>query len=153
MKYAILHGHNRRSGPTPEYRSWQSMIARITDPLHHSFKNYGGRGITLDQRWRTFVNFLSDMGPRPSLLHTLERKNNDLGYTAENCVWATKSQQSRNTRRTRFVFLNNERMCLTDACTISGVSIMSVNRARREKGIDAQTALDNHLTRIHKPAH
>jgi hypothetical protein len=82
---------------SPTYYSWGTMIQRCTNPTNTNFKHYGARGITVCERWMSFENFLADMGERPIGL-TLERKENDLGYTPSNCKWATKLEQANNTR-------------------------------------------------------
>jgi len=92
----------RAWGPFPhaEYRAWHALVRRCTDPRTSNFRDYGGRGITVCDRWRyDFMAFLSDMGPRPSPTHSLDRWDNDAGYTPENCRWATATQQMLNTRR------------------------------------------------------
>ena len=88
-----LHG-------SPTYKTWEGMVQRTTNDQHPRWDDYGGRGITIDPRWLTFENFLEDMGLRPPD-RTLDRKENDLGYSKENCRWATRSQQTQNTRRSR----------------------------------------------------
>jgi hypothetical protein len=77
------------------------MIQRGTNPKNRDWKNYGGRGITVCSRWLQFSNFLADMGRRPSPNLSLERVNNDLGYSAENCKWATRKEQRANQRPAR----------------------------------------------------
>ena len=80
------------------YDVWRSMNQRCHNPSNKSYKNYGGRGITVCDRWRhSFENFYADMGPCPPGL-TLERKNNDEGYSPENCCYATRKQQANNSR-------------------------------------------------------
>ena len=97
------HGHCRRR--TQEYRAWESMRRRWLNPNSKDWPNYGGRGITVCARWEAFENFIEDLGFKPSPSHTLERINNDLGYSPENCRWGTRPDQSRNRRST---VLNSE---------------------------------------------
>lgn len=93
-----IHGGSRRGKMTSEYKSWASMLQRCSNPNHEAYKNYGGRGISVCDRWHDFRSFLDDMGERPTPQHTLERKHNDLGYSPSNCIWATKSEQALNRR-------------------------------------------------------
>lgn len=87
-----------RLSKSPEYRSWSSMIARCENPKYHHYHRYGGRGITICDRWRdSFESFLADMGPRPSLSHSIDRyPDNDGNYEPGNCRWATPAEQRHN---------------------------------------------------------
>jgi hypothetical protein len=89
---------------SPEYMVWASMLKRCRNENNQAFKNYGGRGISVCDAWRDFVQFYADMGPRPSPMHTLERLRNNEGYSRANCVWATRVSQANNMRTNRVVF-------------------------------------------------
>ncbi len=82
-----------------EFAIWSGMIQRCTNPLNKAFKNYGGRGINVCDRWKSsYENFFSDMGRRPGPNYSIERVDNDRGYEPSNCIWATASQQAKNRR-------------------------------------------------------
>ena len=84
---------------TREHQTWGSIKARCYNDKHISYKNYGGRGITVCDRWlNSFENFFADMGERPSSKHSIERLDNNLGYTPDNCCWATVVEQRSNRR-------------------------------------------------------
>jgi hypothetical protein len=91
------HGMNN----TPEHRAWSHMRQRCNNPKDKSYKDYGARGITVCDRWQdSFPNFMEDMGlkPEPKHKYSLERKNNEEGYSPDNCVWATRRVQAKNKR-------------------------------------------------------
>lgn len=84
---------------TPTYRSWSSMLTRCTNPSNHKFADYGGRGISVHEAWKSFDAFYADMGERPAGT-TLGRKDNDGNYEPGNCRWESAKQQGRNKRNT-----------------------------------------------------
>jgi hypothetical protein len=93
---AVKHGASG-ANTAPEYRSWQSMITRCTNPKYEHWDRYGGRGIQVCQRWRTsFAAFLADMGPRPAGTSLDRHPNPDGNYEPGNCRWATRVQQRAN---------------------------------------------------------
>lgn len=89
------------------YHAWIELRARCQNPKHAHFPDYGGRGITVCDRWQTFENFRADMGDMPKGLQ-IDRINNDLGYAPDNCRWASRKQQARNRRGNRLLTLQNE---------------------------------------------
>jgi hypothetical protein len=99
---------------TPEYRVWNTMRFRCGNPACKDYEDYGGRGIKVAPEWSSFEAFYADMGSRPSPQHTLERVDNDKGYSRNNCVWATTKQQARNKRNQVRYEHNGESLLLSE---------------------------------------
>jgi len=108
---ATKHGNSF----SPEYRAWATAKNRCYNTNNRAYKSYGGRNITMSSEWlNSYPTFLKDMGKRPSLLHSIDRRNNDKGYNKENCYWATKKQQNSNKRDTTSITFNNQTKNLSD---------------------------------------
>ena len=112
------HGLSR----TPEYRCWQTMRLRCHEPTHQAYADYGGRGIEVCDRWiNSPSQFFADMGPRPSPKHEIDRRDNDKGYSPENCRWVTRSENSRNRRSNVFIEHNGIRSTVAEWSERTGI--------------------------------
>lgn len=121
-KLKLSHGNARAGKATTEYSAWAGMVKRCTNPNESNWKFYGGRGIKVCERWiNSFENFLADVGNKPSKTHSIDRINVDGDYEPSNCRWATKAEQSRNTRSNVMVTVDGVTRCLSDWCEITGV--------------------------------
>jgi hypothetical protein len=89
----------------PEYRAWRTMLSRCFNEHHISYEYYGARGIGVCERWKNFISFYIDMGPKPSSSHSLDRINNNEHYSPENCRWATAKEQANNRRKRKYYSL------------------------------------------------
>lgn len=131
------HGLTR----TPEYRAWASMKQRCTNPRVRSWSNYGGRGITVCERWsNSFEFFLEDMGPRPTPAHSLDRIDNDGHYEPGNCRWATASEQRRNDRNNRPITFAGETLPLIQWAQRTGITARTIGD-RLDRGWPVERAL------------
>lgn len=136
------HGHNRVGKRSPEYTCWRNVITRCTNPNVSAYPDYGGRGITVCKRWRKFEKFLTDMGPMPKG-YTIERRNNNRGYSPKNCYWLPRNKQSLNRRGNVMITVSGSKYCLTEACQILGISKNAVEYRIYECGILPQDAIDS----------
>jgi hypothetical protein len=138
-----VHGHKKRGAMTPEYRTWLGMKRRCQDENYKDFPNWGGRGITVCERWdRSFVDFLSDMGARPSDDHSIDRINPNGNYEPGNCRWATATEQGGEHRRDLIVVeVDGMRFeSLKSACQHFGMPYTAVFE-RIKSGMPLETAL------------
>lgn len=117
-KHGYLVGQ-KRSPRT--YRIWSNMIQRCTNPHADWYDRYGGRGITVCDRWLEFANFFADMGEAPPGM-SIDRVENDKGYEPGNCKWATATEQSNNTSQVRKITFRGETLSLAQWCRRLGIN-------------------------------
>ena len=140
------HGLSKSS----EHKIWCGITERCHNKKSKFFMRYGGRGITVCRRWKTFENFYADMGPRPSSAHTLDRVNNNGNYEPSNCRWATPEEQANNKSSNVMISIDGETKTLAQWCRETGVdSDLASQRINREKWspVDAVTTPPRHLIR------
>jgi hypothetical protein len=123
----------------PAYNSWKGMMARCYNEGHMHFSSYGGRGIVVCDRWHDFDCFAADMGERPEG-HSLDRINNDMGYSPENCRWATAKEQANNRRNNTVIEANGVEKTLSQWAEDLGTSASTIS-ARINMGWSAEDAV------------
>jgi hypothetical protein len=134
----------------PEYEVWRHMVRRCTQENNPAYPHYGGRGITVCDAWvNSFENFLNDMGCRPSKKHTLERNDNDKGYSPTNCRWATYREQINNRRTTVRVEFNGVVKPLSDWALEFNIDV-ELLRVRLKSGWDIEDALKREVVPFKK---
>jgi hypothetical protein len=148
------HGHTRDNVDTPEYRSWTAMNTRCTNSKRTEWERYGGRGITVCERWQSFEAFFEDMGPRPKGKSLDRFPNNDGNYEPGNCRWATQREQTANTRRNKFLTIDGQTFCVTEWARRAGLGEATL-RGRLRRGWETDkllSAVQPHLSeQIRKP--
>ena len=131
----IRHGHSNRThtSASPTYRTWNSMLQRCLNPRHPKYSRYGAAGITVCDRWKSFENFLADMGERPSA-KTIDRYPNRTGnYEPGNCRWATASEQQRNIKSNHLITFGGKTQCLADWSRETGLDASVIRFRLRQR--------------------
>ncbi len=115
--------HGKASGGTisPELTAWYNMMGRCSDPADKAYKRYGGRGIRVCSRWLNVDNFLVDMGPRPSVRHSVDRIDPNGDYEPSNCRWATPKVQQNNRTNNRRILWQGQEKTLSEWSFIRGI--------------------------------
>lgn len=145
IKRSTKHGECRRGKLTREYRGWLAMMERCHNESHKNFQDYAGRGICVCDRWQEsnglgYLNFLADMGRKPSPKHSLDRIDVNGNYCPENCRWATVVQQMRNMRTNHKVTAFGKTQCVTAWSEETGIPDTAI-RARLKRGWPIDKAL------------
>lgn len=124
---------HRLDTKAPEYGAWTEMNRRCRDAKRPGWAAYGGRGVTVCDRWaKSYPNFLADMGARPGKGYSLERKDNDKGYSPDNCRWASKKAQANNRRNSHMITIGGVTQTLQQWCDEFDIPDTTVhNRLRR----------------------
>lgn len=122
------------------YEIWLNMVRRCTDENNAAYTNYGGRGITICQEWLSFDAFYDDMFSSYTGETTLDRINNNKGYSPDNCKWSTRQEQNNNRRSNRYIEMNGETHTLAEWCKIYNQNYKTVH-ARLQKGWDFDKAI------------
>lgn len=134
----------------PEYSTWEAMIQRCFNEHSDSFPRYGGRGITVCDRWRhSFANFIEDMKRKPTPGHSIERENNDGDYEPGNCVWATRAKQNRNMRSNRWITFKGRTMCLKDWAKDVGVHDVTLSKRLKKWTLERALTEPRHMEDVH----
>jgi hypothetical protein len=124
---AKTHGHTRGKVFTRTYSIWASMLARCSTPSATGYANYGGRGISVCEKWRKFEGFLEDMGECPDGL-SIDRLDTNGNYEPGNCRWASDAEQARNTTRTVYVHVAGEKKVARDVAAANGIHIATFKK-------------------------
>jgi hypothetical protein len=146
VKTHTTHGAAPSGARTKTYKVWTGMKYRCDNPNEPAWKDYGGRGIAVCERWYDFANFLADMGEKPEGW-SIERTDNDGGYSPGNCVWADQRTQVRNRRNTLYITVRGERMPMIAACEQYGIKPHTVLVRRRRAGLSTTEAFFDVLDR------
>lgn len=142
---ARTHGMRR----TKVYVTWCQMIARCLDQNSISYKNYGGRGISICDRWRQFNNFFADMGDRPFKNAQIDRIDNEGNYEPGNCKWSTPAENALNRRSTRYITYNGETLAIAQWTKRFGIA-RSTLQNRLNRGWSVEKALTESPKPINK---
>lgn len=125
-----------------EYYAWRAMHWRCDEHCDkETYKNYGGRGIKVCDRWKSFELFIEDMGKKPSPDHEIERSDNNKGYSPDNCRWATNKENSRNKRNNFLVEKDGKTKCLSEWCEIYHLAYGKVYYRMKKFGMSLDEAM------------
>jgi hypothetical protein len=143
------HGHSRGGKVSLTFRSYRNMMSRCYSKTNNRYAEYGARGIEVCDRWRgNFENFLFDMGDRPSLAHSIERKDNDGPYAPWNCIWGTVELQAQNRSSNLTIEIDGVRMILAEAARRFGVPYTTLKARIFKHGWEHRRALTEPVRKL-----
>ena len=140
-----LREHHGKRG-TKVYNIWRAMKERCTNPNSQAFTDYGGRGITISESWAKFSSFYRDMGDPPEG-HSIERVDNNQGYSVENCVWATRTAQGRNKRNNVLLTIDGECMPISAWAERYKIPYATIHQRLTKYGWPAEAAVKTPVIR------
>jgi hypothetical protein len=140
----ITHGLTKKGDKTNRalHGIWCQMRNRCEDPTNPAYKDYGGRGITVCERWQTFIHFFNDMGKRPSIKHSIERQDNNAGYYPDNCYWATMWEQAANRRNNTSITFEGKTQHLSAWAREKGLATNTLSMRIKEYNWPIEKALN-----------
>jgi len=124
----VTHGHTVNGKRSLTHNSWHALRERTLNPNCIYYPRYGGKGITCCERWNKFKNFLEDMGERPGKEYTIDRIDNTLGYTPENCRWATRTEQNRNRSCCIYIEIEGKKQTVKEWSIEIGINRQTIER-------------------------
>ena len=136
----VRHGHSERGKVSRVYIIWANMIKRCNYINYQHYDDYGGRGITVCERWRKFENFLEDMGEPSTDQHQIDRINNNGNYCKSNCKWVTRQEQGKNKRNNHLIAFCGKIQCLSAWAEELGINHRTL-RSRLFLGWSTEKAL------------
>lgn len=140
-----MTGRSHGLSKTRPYYQWENIVGRCTRTKNVAYKDYGGRGITICERWMKFENFYEDMGEKPEG-KSIDRIDNNKGYSPENCRWATLTEQMRNRRNNRMIEICGIKKCLSEWCETLNIEHNEMQRMYKIKSNNkvAKIFMKNH---------
>ncbi len=139
-KNKTRHGHSRKDKSSRTYGIWTDITKRCTNPNHKYYHRYGGRGIEVCDRWKKFEYFLEDMGEVPTNLQ-IDRIDNNLGYSPENCQWTTSKENNRNRCNNHLITFSGRTQCLSAWAEEIGMSHETLSKRISKLGWSVEKAL------------
>jgi len=124
------------------YQTWRRMMTRCYNPNSEDYPEYGGRGITVCERWHDVKNFIEDMGVRPKAA-SIDRIENDKGYQPGNCRWSNPVEQANNTRKNVHVEVDGKRVTIAEAARTAGVKYKALHYLIHTKKMPSEAAIEH----------